>query len=128
MRHPRLTGAADPAAAGSGLEDEPGAGLAVQDLGDGRRPCENERMRNMDGSILSIGSSGSILSIGSAGSILSIGSAGSILSIGSAGSIGSVLSVGSAASIGSVLSALSQWSVLAWRAKGAIPSSRRADA
>jgi hypothetical protein len=82
-----------------------------------RQACENERMRNTDGSILSIGSSGSILSIGSAGSILSIGSAGSILSIGSAGSIASVLSVGSAASIGSVLSALSSWSVLAWRGR-----------
>ena len=103
--------------------------MGRRDLGPRERPCENERMRNTDGSILSIGSSGSILSIGSAGSILSIGSAGSILSIGSAGSIASVLSVGSAASIGSVLSALSRWSVLAWRGKGAPagPSLRRAD-
>jgi hypothetical protein len=94
---------------------------AAEDLGvlQGKmaQACENERMRNRDGSILSIGSSGSILSIGSAGSILSIGSAGSILSIGSAGSIASVLSVGSAASIGSVLSALSNWSLLAWRGR-----------
>ena len=73
---------------------QPGVVMGRRDLGPGERLRENERMRNTDGSILSIGSSGSILSIGSAGSILSIGSAGSILSIGSAGSIASVLSVG----------------------------------
>jgi hypothetical protein len=97
------------------LKDQPSGQETRRDRDLG--PCENDPMRNTDGSILSIGSAGSILSIGSAGSILSIGSAGSILSIGSVGSVASVLSVGSAASAGSILSALSRWSVLAWRGR-----------
>jgi len=74
------------------------------------------------GSLLSIGSSGSILSIGSSGSILSIGSSGSVLSIGSAGSFGSAFSVGSVLSVASIFAGLSLWSLLSWRAVGAIRS------
>ena len=50
------------------------------------------------------------------------------MSIGSAGSFGSALSVGSFLSVGSVLSGLSRWSLLSWRAAGAIKSGTRGGA